>query len=1733
MAQLQAKIDAVKAAVSSTSTCTPATVAGLKELLLPEPESKSRPASRPTKAIASTRTKAGGAAKHTVNAQCDALLGVRERTVLATHVINASLKSLAEAAKPPPPVAPCKQNENLRQAAARRSLRRSASAPLSPLQPRTLNRVATSPNLAQKEASHVPPSQSTGCLATAECARVAFACLRSVKGPVQGGQSDFQLENGMSALVGRLLSLGLHDQALKELRVLKKRLDGSSSVTATVKNSKATAADSSNSSPAAIADLLDFGATVTKQSLAAVTTCQTQVLKLVAATKKPAHVEALLPALLESNPSSPINLLSKLAGAGDKEAPKVARQMASLCQILFSVVPSVSSSEDAVATEPRLSPSPTVVLELQSLALRTQMKWWLLAGHQGKVDDEILSPFSRCIRAFVRRQKSDEGLVYRALVSAFEGIMLIIRSQNCQPASSSKSPLSSIYQTLGSAAHTARQYDEAYSWLQSLRSCLCPQSESLVRIFSVTARILAAALKRSELSDETEQLMCEVVAGLDGSLSGTVSELNELLDGLSAARRSVVGLLKKAFDSAPEQEGASAKLVVASKDFILRFPRFVRRWVGSPPGRDASAKQALQFDQRRDTVMQSIGQILDAALMVLKCDIQAGSSEWQLVDDVLQHCASLLDSVCGPALSISKAEQLASYHVKISSLYFAKFLELRKMDNRSRETNKQLLQALSRSIDAVKDRSLAEKDRAQLATKLEFFADLCKELGRADDAVRTLRSICTSMAEDGVLSEVAAALATRPPALAWATTEKASSLSRALRSIAKLDRSWNDWTFFLPEAERAAVLEHLMHLSSGNTASFQPLRLHDPSLTALLRIYTLEKYPIRRLRVLLHIFYQNIGEEADSDELASHLDQALRQLQRKDKAEDAALCHFIPHLESYHALVAAMAESESGIPMPAIRDSISSWKAMAEACKTRDDVYAVIDNPEDLLDHLQSLHQLAGLRGDLQLQLSVSELAINLARAVGADTGSAHDSLILSHGQLAAQYVSIGRYPQALQTLERTKALLEQRNAISRGVLAELELSRAEYYSGIGAFDEALKHITMANDICGQAYSNRAPSRSRATVTLSMASLLRSTVSLHKGDVQSALETIKSSVRMLSHDWSKLEASVSANAEASTMEDSTASVDVKPETSRASGPRFWRLASPLLRSLLHISSVYAHIGMFQETIYYAESAWKVAEGTQSPLFRAQVAAWMGSVYAKADMLDKALAKYEEAKEYMPQDACSWRVRVARQLGDFYGLMGDGERACEYLKMAEDTIHQLSSSDTAIAPTIDPSLDTAVTKTKATKAANAPRATRATRSVKAPAVPRGAAKRGPTARAKLSPASSLPQPPKDVYQASLFAAVILSRVAGLLQRGDWSSALSTLDQAKGLPKLLGLLSEEQVVTAASLIGHSMEQMASDPVFSVVQDSTMSFPAVCGAPDKGASERSAAGSSPPRKARAAGNDRKGGKERGGPAFVEALKTAHELLTEAHASALSKSDSATLHRISALLQSTVVLLSATTAAKARPALSSSLATVAVDLGRNAAWIREQKTVTAAPDPEARTAPGPPGRRCSLDVAADLGKFQNQYVEAIPKSWSVISLSLSDNRHDLCVSKLQAGHSPFILRLPLERANSRDADSEVFNFEHGREELETIIKLANETSHSARDFKAKGEMRAWWSEREALDSRLRDLLATMETTWLGGFRGVFSQHRRRPDLLARFHKSFQQMLDGSLPRRRRRRRR
>ncbi|KAL0930879.1 cell division-associated protein bimb [Colletotrichum truncatum] len=1766
MTSLQSKVDAVKAAASTTTTCTSATSVLLKELLATENETvpTTKTTSRTTKTTATTaRGKTTGSTRAGATANKKDELSAKEKAALAAHVINVALKSLTEASKPAPtpaPTTPCRRQnsgEDLRKPPSRRTLRRSNSLPMTPMQPRSLNRTSTSPMTASKPAPKPTTTSSppTTCLATVECLRAAFACLRSLQTSGAVALPELQLESGMSSYVGKLVGLGLQEHALKELNILKRRLEAlSTSPKLKLKSSKAAAAETKIKG---LAELLNFGdAKFSGPTLGLVVSTQIHILRLMSSTKKAAIIEAALPSLASSCPTSPTNLLLESAKESAQAKAKAARQLDLLSQLLLSLAPSVSNKDDDTATDPRLSCSPNTALELQALGLEARLHWWPMAGHKADVDKDIVSPLSRCLTSFIRRGQSDVTGSYRKSLDVFQRVNNMITSQHLKPTLSSKSPLIIIYQALGTAAQAARFYKDSGEWILKIKATLDPESDSAAKCCAIAAQLVAVYGKQVPIPQEQlAKVLAEVIDALQGSLKGDSTDLQELMTNLSGARRSAVGIL------AAKKSEVSDQIMDSLNKLVLQFPRFSVRWLGKAPTRDSAAKDRVRHEQRRQMLLSSVPQIMDSALMVAKSYIDNSKMTWELLDGLLQECLMLLDSMGDITAPSSKADPSNSHYVKLSHLYYM-FFHWYRRNNDGKPGDKTLLRALRRSVDCVKDRPSEEKDKAQTTAKLEYFADLSKHSGRTNDARDALKLICTNMVEDGVLSAVAASLSEKSAAVAWGANVKTETLSRTLGAMVKLDQSWNDWTFFLADIERAAVLERIIQLilsdSSGDSKSDN---IKEPVTEALLRIYSIDRFPVRRLRTLVQLLTMAIGDANHFQDLREQTEAVLEACRTQNLGEDSNLAGYVPDLEAGFLSTLALVESQSEWRTSDFEKSIGAWRTIVSGCQTKEDMLSKVSDAEGLLRQLGAIAEYAKLRGEDEFLLSILTLSANISQKL---SDSSTDLLVQAHSNLADQYIHLGYSEKAEEILNKAKEFVQSSGNDVDLAAVNLYVSFTEHELAKQNSDAAQKMLLQGEAVFEKSSAIRKAPRLQRKLLLARAACLFSRIKWDKGEYQHALFHAKTSVRFLYQDWTKLEArwqgatktdSAQVSREGSPDADST----TKPPESSTSllvlsdGPDNWALACGLLRAVLHLSSVYAHLGMFQETVYYAEKAHQIANATNASIYRAQAASWIGSVWIKACKLDKSLGYLNEARQLMATAVKPTRqaFQLACELSASFGEMKDHENELLLLELAEVTLGTLNNNNWgAITGVSDEQVVNKMAKLTlkgtATATAAAPTATRRTRTTKAPAAATKTTAK-PTATTRTTKRAAVPKtkaaaPSKAVvvaptsdHASDLKASMLMYKALVHLSKGDWAGASALLEEAKQLSTNLRESLRVQISEATCLIEQGIKQMEGDSVFSVVKESTISYPSIHAASDKNTTEKTSPTGVSPRKpqSRAVSADRKASKD--SATFVETLEQAQAQLMEAQAAAAISGNGHLVHRISALLQSTVIFLSAASQHVPKNMGNFGYAACSVEFARNLTWKRERNTVaTEQVDPSFSEMGWPlalqvkDDRRASIVTADDMSIFQRDYVDIIPEAWSVLSISLSDNRKDLCITKLRAGQSPFVLRLPLERVASRDGEDELFDFQHGHEELMEIIGATNASCHNAGDYTAKGAKSAWWAQREHLDNRFKDLLDNVEQIWLGGFKGIFSQHRHRPELLAKFQKAFAKILDKHLPSRR-----
>ncbi|RYP79176.1 hypothetical protein DL771_000154 [Monosporascus sp. 5C6A] len=1747
MASIQAQIDAVRNAVASVSTCTPTISATLKDLLLSKeadhdaaslkPTAKTRPGRAKT---VSTRekpttliTKRGGAKAVEPAAQetktPSATIAAKERALLATQVINATLKALGDAVKNPAPQTPrSPAKHDIVKPANRKALRRSNSVPMTPLQPRSLNRVSTSPGVARTYRSPSLVPASTGCLATVECARAAFSSLRSLQASGAVTLPELQLESGMSSFINKLIGLNLFEQATKELRILKRRLEGMATGQGG-KKSKSHPAPEPSTVAKTFSDLLDFpDISASGPLLGLIISTQLQALRVLHGLKKSAHLDTALPFLRQSNSSSPLNLILLSLQGGKPDRTKGARQLESLSQSLLSLSPSIASKDDATAVEPRLSPSPETSLEVQALAFVCRLQSWRISGHKGDVDRDVVLPLSKCLSAFIRRTSSEPAKAFRATAKAFNQVWENIEKLGLGPLMSSKTSLAAIYQVLGTTSRDAGDINEARKWTLKLKDFMDPTKDSVAKRCSVTAQLLALSLRQSPQVDES--LIIEILDALQGPLSGSTTDLDDLLVNICLARKAAISVIvghgKQDSDSVP----AWGTILKHLENFIFQLPRFALRWLGTPPSSTGATKDFLRFEQRRQLLSKYLNHILDSAFMLVNKTLEEDGMAWDQIDSILQDSLGLLENI-GMSFQGVRGNPSSSYYVKISHLYYQQHLALRK----SKDNEITSLRALRRSIECMKQRPEDEQCRAQLFVKWERFAELCRVSGRRDDAADALRSIRDHLVRQDIVPAITSVLATQPVIKAWQQSRESEALSRAVCNLAKIDRKPTDWTWLLNQPDKATALEHDLYFIISNDSNFrQEMRLSHPTVKGLLQIYSYEHYPIRRFRTLLQLLAANLDTGAETADLRAEVQAAAESIRTAELGNDSGLERYIPHLQSLATCIFSLVDST--IDDSSAQQALARWKIIASECHSAEELSDHIDNPDQLQTILQSLADFARIRGLETFSTDVLELSATISKL--AATGSP-DSLLTQSATLCVQHLSLGRSTRVETILQQNKDLIS-RPDLSQESLATYHLAVAEYHLALGDFDEADHHLTEARNAVTAPSTRplvRRGTGSGRKILLANASFLSSRLALERGDSPNALHFAKTAVKFLFHDWAKLEELRRCNNDVSVedVSQSEASGDdssfnssqlVKADVVRANaGPTFWAMIYPLFRSVLRLSSIYAHVGMYQETLYYAQQAQKVAQSTASTTYIFQSEAWLALVSLMAGKPEKALEIAAELKASIPalEPTCS-TVTTVCELSRVYRDTEDAVSESELLDSAEAMVKAMNGGDTVTETESEPHLETQMAKLTIKSTSNTKATTRQTKAKKTTTV----SKRAPSKRAN-APAEPQPQAQaEDVQISFLRAAVLQYQSMDLLSKKDWATAIANLHAAYQLSKLSRDISQERLLMATGLIGQSLDLMGRDSVFSVIQDSTLSFPAVAVShKDKSASERSPLVKTSPRKGRNVVQEPQ--------LFVDNLRQAQEYLLEAHSIATINGDGGLVHRIAALLQNVTILLSATGSSRSTGVGHPAHATCSIELARNLVWRRERKTLrlesaksTKAEWPMPIHHNSHDNRRSSLGFSIDMNRFQRDYVDIIPKSWNVVSVSLSDNKHDLCITKLQADHSPFAIRLPLERASSRDADSEVFTFQQGRSELLDIITQANRTCHDARDMSHKEAKSAWWAEREELDERLKELAGNIEQTWLGGFRGIFTQHHKRSDLLAKFQKSFLNILDKHLPSRR-----
>ncbi|KAK2765484.1 hypothetical protein FQN54_008338 [Arachnomyces sp. PD_36] len=1761
--------DSVKQAVKSSSTCLPYTVTSLQRLLQSNQQDGSngadgQPKDAPTtkRTTTSSRSKPAKAVNPRIAAKVavfqaptsenEAQLSQQEKLVLATEIFNNASKALSEELKNP--TTRCQQqSENYGQRTP------SSKRPLQLCSP---NKIVASPTKESlgKLSTSKPIGPDGGVAAVAECARIALSSLRTLRG---NDPTNVQLEQGSSILIGRLIALGLDDLAYKELRVLKKRIQAcldsqvDSRKKGTRTDQKSKDSQRREASKDGLASLLYFDNVRPDKSVSGLlVSFQAHALKVIAAERKLSTIQKVATTLLSANPNNPATVIIEALGAGALSKEKAAQQLQVLAQTISSLCPSSkpSGSKDTAKY--------TLFLNLQILSLELRCMWHRISNHNGDEIKEVWEPLARYLGAYSHRFQTIDGEDFRSIKESFLRLKSTAAKHGYKLAKPSDTKTTStVLKIMGQLAQSAGQIDEALHFYNDSLTALSPDHQlSLGIAYCKIASIHLHRLQNSQCKEpeDAKTPLLEATKFLGSPLKGNMADIEELLVEAAKLKKLAMYFLDTLEDLSSKDSGPQSgygELGLSIIDYINSFVRLLRRYIGHPPTEDEDPKNYQQFQQKLHRFNNIALAAVDSGIAIGKMAVVAKHPSWDDSLPLLSDCTTILKSLQSKSESESNQTALDNRgigFVKLSNLYWSRYLKQRELAKSTRE----LIVLLEQSTALLGSCSTSEKRTGFVAVKLERLAVAYSEIGKEKKSDAAYLQSIQAHVGAGSLRHVSSEASRKPLERIWKDSKgEAFMLGRVINAYTKSryrrrcdpkDIFFDDTSF--TAEERGASLEWQMAalMDISNTDPGDGILYSTMSLiiSSLLDIYHPETYPIRRRRVFLHAtrfllnnpnslpseLIQTIKDEADS--LADDLGYSL----------DSGLAGFAKSISTSFSLSLGFYVGHLGLGE--LQKIISSWVSIVQNCKDWMSLETQVEDPQNWILQIKTTADYLDMRGFWRLRLSA--LAV-LQHVLELQDEKDYSALVSCLSQQALQYNRLGYSGKAGYLLAHAQHYTEKHDVDFQASIAS-QLVYAEYLVGVGNIAKSTDALATAEDLFNTYLADHdisresSPKRISWERLISNATYIQSLIASAKGSTDQAILLAKQSVKLSARIWAKLEKIVDKKREKMAGDDMEMLTDKLQKTELSlspddaskplyNGALFWPHVASHHAVLLNLSQLSAHHGLFRDAIYYGEQALKVSKAVDATSFIAICQVQLGEHWIRGghtetgqELLDTATDTYQKLEQSLDNVFLSLSKSALCQ------VQGEAENEFETLDEARQMLGDITSGE--FIESLDPfaqhtsledsmkqlSIET-TTKTRTTTRTRSQRTRKATNETKTAQATKTTVSQPKSTAAECPPLFRLRS---EIYRR---------QAACLLASQNPEKASELLDEAENAGNTKSDLISQRVGRAECLLGNALKILASHAVYCVLPESTLLLPSIhsssSSSSDDCGDQSQSTSSSITRKAKA---PKRGTRARSPVAeadFSELLSKAKGSLGEIFSTTVTSSSTRDNHNISHLFGRLSMLVDAT--AGQGSGLGSALAaTHFSELGRMIAMNREYAVIHADNQTSGDVEPlkWPNNHEQSLRVEpTGWAEFTKDYVDILPDKWSVLSLSMSADHSELIVSKLHAKRTPFLLRLPLKRANSEEDDEEEFTFSDGKSELEEIIKLANSSAHDARARTDKASKKEWWANREALDQRLKELLDTIESVWLGGFRGIFSQRIRNSALISRFSNAFERILDKHLP--------
>jgi len=1078
--ELPAQVASIIHAAASTATCTPNIVESLKRLLFVTddgPPNKQHAASnhqrkapiQNSRAKKTTGSRSRKAPQVTILEEhqiVECTLSSKEKNTLATQVVNNALRSLTAALKDPTLAQPTKPKSSAARAASDRgSGVNIASLQTRPLKPRCVNRPSTSPikikptrNFAVGSNGHV-----SGLLAQAECACTSFAALRKLrpKSNSKPDTSEFQIESGVSALIGKLIALGFHDLAMRELVLLKKSLDGVEP--AAVDNVRRTAREWHIE---ALTDLFRCSEkTATGFNLSISVAIQSHALRIIAARPSPPDVKIALLSIESESPLSLVNLIQRQLPAGipGTEA-KAAQQLESLVTLLLGLCYRASEANDHEISKSERNISPQTTFQLQTLAFKIRVVWWKLAQHKGEVNKEIWEPFSKCLATFGRSPTPTESGKYLTCKVAVEKLLdhvKVYESQAKTPTNFQERSLVEVYQKMAAIARDCSFDAEMDRWWRDARALLAKSNASNSRLLSMECRRTSLYLRARTSSWDEQRILQQlalVADKLNVDVAGDIEDFEDLFVSINSIRKSISLILGENHSAVPTLKSQSwATIRDHCETVLVKGIHYLGHCITAI---SVQKEEALPYERITKVVYDTTIPYVGSLVMLAKRYFSE-SDRWYKFDRCLEDCINVIGDLQCMSTNpnpTSTAARIEASLISICNVYWCRFLHLKKVG----AERKALRRALDLSIIPPGNDIRPQVSGGLLPARLEqqgIFHETSKDFREAAHCY--LRALHSSIAA-GSLSALAEAAVTQPPCQLVSDNGKWKVFGRLLIAYTKavlciegdhemiLDPAFGEG--ILVPVQRGLVLEQQIRafdtMIVAESIESKICEALQTIASGILSIYTQQTYPIRRLRVInqlsrMHSANPLIFSPEVYGLLAAPVDLTSESI---SLSSDSGLQQWSAHLVASQKIYNTLCNEAADLTV--VRNSLATWSTLLQDTCDNDSLRRCIDDIpnfrlqlECLIEYLEGQDLVLERLSTLKLLVIVNETLKPLPTA----------SIVVKIMELGVQYSRLGNTTEAGFVLHKAQKYLNDITGDSSNMLASRwHLSYAEYSVSVG-----------------------------------------------------------------------------------------------------------------------------------------------------------------------------------------------------------------------------------------------------------------------------------------------------------------------------------------------------------------------------------------------------------------------------------------------------------------------------------------------------------------------------------------------------------------------------------------------------------------------------------------------------------------------------------------------------------